>query len=102
LHAKIATLEPDSVALEREHSRKLTMTTRELLICEINHAPDNVLKVTLHYLQTELQRRGLTQHRTVEQTTGPYADYWNQIIGVFANEELDRPAQGTLEQREGW
>jgi len=78
------------------------MTTRELLIHEINHAPDDVLKVTLRYLQTELQRRGLTQHRSVEQTTGPYADYWNQFIGVFADEEWDRPAQGTLEQREAW
>lgn len=78
------------------------MTTREMLIREINHAPDDVLTVTLRYLQTELQRRGLTQHGTVEQTTGTYADYWNQFIGAFASEEWDRPSQGTLEQRETW
>lgn len=36
------------------------------------------------------------------QTTGPYADYWNQFVGVLADEQWERPEQGIWEQREAW
>jgi hypothetical protein len=81
--------------------KEITMTTRESLIREINRAPEDVLQKTLRYLRTELRRRQ-RQHDQGAQTTGPYADYWNQFIGVFAGEEWERPAQETLEQREAW
>jgi hypothetical protein len=77
------------------------MTTRESLIQEIDHAPEDVLQKTLRYLRTEL-RRHQPQHDQIAQTTGPYADYWNQFVGIFSGEEWERPAQGTLEQREAW
>lgn len=78
------------------------MTTRELLIREINHAPEDVLKGMLRYLRSELKRQKGYQHPATEQTTGPYAEYWNQFIGAFADEEWDRPVRGMLEQREAW
>jgi hypothetical protein len=77
------------------------MTTRESLIREINRAPEDVLQKTLRYLRTELRRRQ-RQHDQIAQTTGPYADYWNQFVGAFAGEEWDHPAQGILERREAW
>jgi hypothetical protein len=77
------------------------MTTRESLLREINRAPEEVLQKTLRYLRGELRRRQ-PQYNQIAQTTGPYADYWNQFVGVFADEEWERPAQGTLEQREAW
>lgn len=78
------------------------MTTRELLIREINQAPEDVLQEILDYLHQELQRRGLPQQPDSVRTTGPYADYWNQYIGLFAGEEWERPEQGNLESREQW
>lgn len=78
------------------------MTTRELLIREINRAPEDVLQRMLHYLQQELEQRRPIRDGQRPQTTGPYADYWNQFIGAFADEEWERPAQGGLEQRESW
>jgi prevent-host-death family protein len=35
-------------------------------------------------------------------TTGPNANYWNPYIGMFANEEWERPSQDPIEQREAW
>lgn len=70
------------------------MTTRELLIREINQAPEDVLQEMLDYLLQQLRQRGLPDHRTRPQATGPYADYWNQYIGAFADEEWERPEQG--------
>ncbi len=78
------------------------MTTRELLIREIDHAPEDVLQRTLRYLLTELKQRRQPQRGQTPQTAGPYADYWNQFIGAFSNEDWERPAQGTQEQREAW
>lgn len=77
------------------------MSTRELLLEEINYAPEDVLKLLLQVLQAELKKRGFgpVPHQT---TVGPYADYWNQFIGRFANEEWERPPQDALEQREEW
>ena len=72
------------------------MTTRELLIREINRAPEDVLHQTLHYLQQELEKRHLAPGKQRPQTTGPYADYWNQFIGAFADEEWERPEQNVL------
>ena len=60
------------------------MTTRELLIREINRAPEDVLRRTLRYLQVELQQRRPAPRGQTPQTTGPYADYWNQFICAFA------------------
>jgi hypothetical protein len=78
------------------------MTTRELLLREINHAPEDVLEETLRYLQNELKKRGLVQRPAIEQANGPFADYWNQFVGAFAGEEWERPGQGAAEQRESW
>ena len=78
------------------------MTTRELLIREINQAPEDVLQETLQYLLRQLHQRDRLEQRTRPYTTGPYADYWNQYIGVFADEEWERPQQETFEAREQW
>ena len=78
------------------------MSTRELLIEEINHAPEDVLQQLLHYLRAELKWRNGGSRPTHPTTTGPYADYWNQFIGLFADEEWERPPQDLLEQREEW
>lgn len=78
------------------------MSTRELLIEEINHAPEDVLLRLLRYLQIELKRANVTLQTIRPTTTGPYADYWNQFIGVFADEEWERPPQDKLEQRIEW
>jgi hypothetical protein len=80
----------------------MTMSTRELLIEEINQAPEDVLQRLLRYLQVELKRRNSVLQLTRPTTTGPYADYWNQFIGVFADEEWERPPQDLLEQRAEW
>jgi hypothetical protein len=88
--------------LSDDERSELAMTTRELLIREINRAPEDVLQQTLHYLQQELGKRRPALDKQRPQTTGPYADYWNQFIGAFADEEWERPAQGTLETREAW
>jgi hypothetical protein len=77
------------------------MSTRELLIEEINHAPEDLLKLLLQVLQVELKKRGFAQPARPA-TTGPYAAYWNQFIGRFADEEWERPPQDVLEQREEW
>ncbi|MEM7133049.1 MAG: type II toxin-antitoxin system Phd/YefM family antitoxin [Chloroflexota bacterium] len=37
-----------------------------------------------------------------QEVTGPYSTHWNQFIGAFANEDWERPEQGTLEAREAW
>lgn len=78
------------------------MTTRELLIQEINQAPEDVLQMLLRHLQAEQQRRRALQPTQGGKTSGLYADYWNQFIGILADEPWERPAQGTLEQREAW
>lgn len=78
------------------------MTTRELLIQEINQAPEDVLQLLLRYLQAEQQRRNPSRHAKVTKTTGSYADYWNQFIAAAGNEGWERPLQGKLEQREVW
>jgi hypothetical protein len=78
------------------------MTTRELLLREINHAPEEVLEETLRYLQHELEKRGLMHRPSVEQARGPFADYWNQFIGAFAGEDWERPEQGNAEERASW
>lgn len=78
------------------------MTTRELLIREINQAPEDVLQETLDYLREELRRRGQLKSPNAPQINGPYSEYWNQYIGVFAGEEWERPDQGNLEDREAW
>lgn len=78
------------------------MTTRELLIQEINQAPEDVLQMLLRYLQAEQQRRNSPSPAQSTKTAGLYADYWNQFIGVLADEPWERPAQGTQEQREAW
>lgn len=77
------------------------MSTRELLIEEINQAPEDILQLLLQVLQSELKKRGFTQP-IQSATTGPYAAYWNQFIGRFADEEWERPPQDLLEQREEW
>ena len=69
------------------------MSTRELLIEEINHAPEDVLQQLLHYLRAELKWRNGESRPPHLTTTGPYADYWNQFIGLFADEEWERPPQ---------
>jgi hypothetical protein len=74
------------------------MSTRELLIEEINQAPEDLLRLLLQILQAELKKRGFPQS-VQPATTGPYAAYWNQFIGRFANEEWERPPQDLLEQR---
>ena len=76
------------------------MTTRERLICEINRAPEDLVQQTLHFLQQELGERHPALDNQRLQTTGPHADYWNQFIGAFADEEWERPAQGVPEQRD--
>lgn len=78
------------------------MSTRELLIQEINHASEDVLLRLLRYLQIELKRANGTLQATRPTTTGAYADYWNQFIGIFADEEWERPPQDKLEQRLEW
>lgn len=78
------------------------MTTRELLIREINQAPEDVLQEMLQYLRQQLRQRSLPERHIRPQATGPYADYWNQYIGAFADEEWERPDQGTLEERDQW
>ncbi len=78
------------------------MTTRELLLREINHAPEDVLEETLRYLQRKLEKRGLMQRPDTEEARGAFADYWNQFIGTFAGEEWERPAQGSAEERDSW
>ncbi|MCX6044809.1 MAG: hypothetical protein NT075_06820 [Chloroflexi bacterium] len=78
------------------------MTIRELLIEEINQAPEDVLQRLLSYLQVELNRRDSVQKLTRPTTSGPYADEWNQFIGIFSNEEWERPSQDLLEQRAEW
>lgn len=78
------------------------MTTRELLIQEINQAPEDVLQMMLRYLQAEQQRRNSPQRAKPTKTIGSYADYWNQFIGAMAEESWDRPLQGNLEQRPAW
>lgn len=76
------------------------MTTRELLIQEIKHVPEDLLPVLLHYLRTEQKRRQSIQNDKHSQVLGPYADYWNQFVGTISEEPWERPPQGTLEQRE--
>ena len=78
------------------------MTTRDILIREIQGAPEDILQRTLRFLQRELRERSPATEKSTPQTTGPYADYWNQFIGAFADEEWERPAQGALETREAW
>lgn len=78
------------------------MSTQELLIEEINHAPEDVLQRLLRYLRTELQHQGKPQHPVRPMTSGPYANYWNQFVGAFANEEWERLPQDALEVREMW
>jgi hypothetical protein len=78
------------------------MTTRELLIQEINQAPEDVLQMMLRYLQAEQQRRTSPQRAKLIKTTGSYAEYWNQFIGALAEETWDRPPQGNLEQHPAW
>ena len=78
------------------------MTIRELLIQEINQAPDDVLQMMLRYLQAEQQRGSAPQRTKPAKTTGIYADYWNQFIGALADEPWERPPQGNLEQRVAW
>ena len=70
------------------------MTTRDILIREIQGAPEDILQRTLRFLQRELRERSPATEKSTPQTTGPYADYWNQFIGAFADEEWERPAQG--------
>lgn len=78
------------------------MTTRELLIQEINQAPEDVLQMLLRYLQAEQQRRNTPRRAKPVKTTGIYADYWNQFIGALTDDVWERPAQGKLEQRDAW
>jgi len=78
------------------------MSTRELLIEEINRASEDVLQRLLLYLQVELKWTNGVQKSTNPTTRGPYADYWNQFIGVFADEEWERPPQESIEQRAEW
>lgn len=78
------------------------MSTRELLIREINQAPEDLLQILLHYLQTEQQRRKSLQDTSAPQTVGPYADYWNQFVGAADDGPWERPPQGNLEQRVEW
>ena len=78
------------------------MTTRELLIQEINQAPEDVIQMLLRYLQAEQQRRSSPPRAKTTKTTGVYADYWNQFIGTLADEPWERPSQGNLEQRVAW
>ena len=78
------------------------MTTRELLIHEIEHAPDDLVQILLRYLRTEQHHRQSMRATEAPQTRGPYADYWNQFIGAAGDEPWERSPQGTLEQREAW
>lgn len=78
------------------------MTTRELLIQEIERAPDDLVQLLLCYLRAEQQRRQSAQVEHVTQTLGPYADDWNQFIGAASDEQWACPVQGSLEQREAW
>lgn len=78
------------------------MRTKELLIEEINHAPEGLLQQLLRYLRVDLQEQNKIVNRAQPSTNGPYADYWNQYLGAFVNQEWDRPAQDSLEQRESW
>ena len=67
------------------------MTLRELPIGEINHAPEDVLQVTLRYLRAELRRRSLPQHDQTAQTTGPYADYLEPVHWRFRGRGVGTP-----------
>ena len=83
------------------------MSTRELLIQEIAYAPEDILQHLLRYLHAELKwqhpiNQNLTNPPLRPMTTGAYADYWNQFIGVFADEPWERPSQDLLEEREEW
>lgn len=78
------------------------MTTRELLIQEIERAPEDLVQLLLRYIRAEQQRRQSTQATNAPQTLGPHAAYWNQFIGAAADEPWERPPQGMLEQREVW
>lgn len=78
------------------------MTTRELLIQEIERAPEDLVQLLLRYMRAEQQRRQSTQPAKVAAMIGPYADYWNQFIGPTDDEPWERPPQNTLEQREAW
>jgi hypothetical protein len=77
------------------------MSTKELLIEEINQAPEDVLRRLLNYLYTELHAHNGIRS-ALHLAAGPYADYWNQFIGVWANQEWERPPQDDLEEREAW
>lgn len=86
--------QPISMATTTNDERlQRTMTTREGLIREINRAPEDLLQRTLHFLQQELEKHRPVLDEQRPQTTGPYADSWNQFIGAFADEEWERPAQ---------
>lgn len=78
------------------------MTTRELLIQEIERAPEDLVQLLLRYMHAEQQRRQSAQPTKADATIGPYADYWNQFVGAAGDEPWERPPQGTLEQREAW
>ncbi|MFN8495374.1 MAG: hypothetical protein U0350_47705 [Caldilineaceae bacterium] len=78
------------------------MTTRELLIQEINQASEEVLLMMLRYLQSERDWRRSRQSTKTVKASGPYADYWNQFVGALAEETWERPPQGNWEQRPAW
>jgi hypothetical protein len=91
-----------ATCIESLHRRKVQGEVYRALIREINRAPEDVLQKTPRYLQAELRRHRSPLQQPAAQTTGLYADYWNQFIGAFAGEEWERPPQGTLERCEAW
>lgn len=78
------------------------MTMRETLIDEIKRAPDELLPNLLSYLRREIKRRQPNREIAAPAIKGAYADYWNQFIGAFANEEWERPPQDPVEKRNEW
>lgn len=75
------------------------MSTRESLLREIEKQPEPVLK--------ELQQYLVYLKGTSELSSRPREDDWpsgyfERTAGAFANEPLERPAQGDYEKREGW
>jgi hypothetical protein len=69
---------------------------------EIKQAPEELLQALLAYLQVERMQRTPTRPAPPGKAAGPHAEYWNQFIGAFADEEWERPPQDPLETRPAW
>jgi hypothetical protein len=81
------------VRLNTTHARLLIMTQRDVLIREIDRLPDNLVREVLAYMRQRMRDHG-------SPIRGNYASYWNRFIGVFSDQEWERPTQGFFEDRE--